>query len=104
VIVADFAAGGAGRELAGGLASYRAADADWEESRLWSSTTIDQPALLVMGEHDPVRSFAAPDLAQQRTWLTGLTDIVDVAQSGHFVQAEQPAAFNQVLLDWLISQ
>lgn len=99
--VAQFAAGAPGDELAGGLQSYRAADADWLLARQWASTTIDQPALLVMGEHDPVRTFAPPDLETQRTWLTDLREIVFVARAGHFVQQEQPAAFNEVLLSWL---
>jgi epoxide hydrolase A/B len=99
--LAAFAAGGPGAELAGGLQSYRAADADWRAAQQWVGTTIDQPALLVMGEHDPVRTFAPPDLELQRTWLTDLRDIVFVAQASHFVQQEQPAAFNEVLLRWL---
>ncbi|MCZ4500900.1 MAG: alpha/beta hydrolase [Marmoricola sp.] len=101
--VAAYAAGGPGRELAGGLQAYRAADADAALARRWDGTTVDQPALLVMGEHDPVRSFAPPDLDQQRTWLTGLRDLVSIARAGHFVQQEQPAAFNDVLLEWLTS-
>lgn len=96
-----FAAGGPGAELAGGLQSYRAADADWRSAQQWVGTTIDQPTLLVMGAHDPVRIFAPPDLEIQRTWLTDLRDIVFVARAGHFVQQEQPGAFNDVLLDWL---
>lgn len=99
--VEAFAAGGPGRELAGGLASYRAADADWALARTWDGTPVAQPSLLVMGEHDPVRTFAPPDVAQQRTWLTGLEDLVLVPEAGHFVQMEQPDAFNEVLLGWL---
>lgn len=102
--VAAYAAGGPGRELAGGLASYRAADVDWELARTWDGTRIEQPSLIVMGEHDPVRTFAPPDLDQQRTWLTGLRDVVLVPQAGHHVQQEQPEAFNEVLLDWLRTQ
>ncbi|HET6154264.1 MAG TPA: alpha/beta hydrolase [Marmoricola sp.] len=99
--VAAFASGGPGRELAGGLASYRAADEDWADARTWDGTTIDQPSLLVMGEHDPVRTFAPPDADQQRAWLTGLWGVVLIPGAGHFVQQEQPAAFNDVLLRWL---
>jgi pimeloyl-ACP methyl ester carboxylesterase len=101
IYLAAFSAGGPGRELAGGLASYRAADLDSADARTWAGTPIEQPSLLVMGEHDPVRSFTPPDLEQQRTWLTGLEDVVLVPGAGHFVQQEQPAAFNAVLLDWL---
>ena len=96
-----YGAGGPGRELAGGLASYRAADADWELAREWAGTTIDQPALLVMGEHDPVRTFTPPDLDAQRKHVTRLRDIVFVAGAGHHVQQEQPAEFNRVLLEFL---
>jgi pimeloyl-ACP methyl ester carboxylesterase len=100
-LLAAFAAGGPGLELAGALQSYRAADADWALARRWSATTVDQPSLLVMGELDPVRRFAPPDLEAQRAWLTGLRDVVLVEQAGHFVQQEQPDAFNDVLLRWL---
>lgn len=96
-----YAQGGPGRELAGPLASYRAADEDWESARAWEGTPVAQPSLIVMGEHDPVRTFAPPDLEQQRTWLTGLQDVVLVPQAGHHVQQEQPAAFNEILLAWL---
>jgi pimeloyl-ACP methyl ester carboxylesterase len=99
--VEAYAAGGPGLELAGGLQSYRAADTDWRDAKAWADVTIDQPSLLVMGEHDPVRTFAAPDLEQQRGWLTDLRDVVLVPDAGHFVQQEQPAAFNDVLLRWL---
>ncbi len=102
-VVAEYAAGGPGLELAGGLASYRAADADWVAAKAWDGTPIVQPSLLVMGEHDPVRTFADPDLEQQRRWLTGLRDVVLVPRAGHHVQQEQPDAFNTVLLEWLRS-
>jgi pimeloyl-ACP methyl ester carboxylesterase len=93
-----YAAGGGiahpGRELAGGLASYRAADVDWAEARRWADTPISVPAKLVMGERDPVRTFAEPDPG----------DVVFVPGAGHHVQQEQPAVFTRILLDWLSSR
>lgn len=101
--LADYELGGPGRELSGGLASYRGADADWADSHAWADTQILQPALLVMGEHDPVRAFRAPEIDKLRAWMPQLRDLATVADAGHHVQQEQPEAFNEVLLEFLAS-
>ncbi|WP_110206595.1 alpha/beta fold hydrolase [Nocardioides daejeonensis] len=100
---ADFAAyvegfrrGGVGREFAGGFGAYRAADADWAFEARWLGVPITQPALLFIGEHDPVRKFTQVD----RALFAQLTEVV-VPGAGHHVQQEQPDVTNQVLLDWL---
>lgn len=94
--VEGFRRGGAGREFAGGFGSYRAADADWAFESRWLGVPIHQPALLFIGEHDPVRRFTQVD----RSLFTDLTEAV-VPGAGHHVQQEQPEATNRVLLEWL---
>lgn len=94
--VEQFRRGGPGAELRGGLGAYRAADADWAFEARWLGEPITQPALLFIGEHDPVRKFTEVD----RSLFTRLTEVV-VPDAGHHVQQEQPDAVNAALLDWL---
>lgn len=91
-----FAAGGPDREFAGGFGSYRAADADWAYEAGWLGVPISQPALLLIGEHDPVRKFTRTDPAL----FTDLTEQV-IPGAGHHVQQEQPDAVNAALLAFL---
>lgn len=100
---ADFAAfvdgfrlGGPGREFAGGFGSYRAADADWAYEAGWLGQVIEPPAMLLIGEHDPVRKFTKID----GTLFRDLSEVV-VPGAGHHVQQEQPRAVNEALLGFL---
>ncbi|GAB2867039.1 alpha/beta fold hydrolase [Nocardioides pacificus] len=100
--VEEYRRAGAGLELAGGLGSYRSYDADWARALEWLDVPIRQPSLLVMGESDPVRHFVPPrELDRMRERMPGLVDIATVPGAGHFVQQEQPAAFDDVLLGFL---
>ncbi|MFS3126893.1 alpha/beta fold hydrolase [Nocardioides sp. Bht2] len=91
-----FASGGPGREFAGGFGSYRAADADWAYESSWLGVPIDRPAMLLIGEHDPVRKFTETD----PELFTDLTERV-IPGAGHHVQQEQPDAVNAALLEFL---
>jgi pimeloyl-ACP methyl ester carboxylesterase len=100
---ADFAAfveglrrGGPGREYAGGLGAYRAADADWAYESRWLGQVIEPPAMLLIGERDPVRRFATLD----RSLFRDLSEVV-VPEAGHHVQQEQPRAVNDALLGFI---
>ncbi len=94
--VAEFTRGGPGREFAGGLGSYRAADADWAWEGRWRGQPITVPAMLLVGEADPVRKFTQTDPGL----FTDLTEVV-VPGAGHHVQQEQPDAVNTALLEFL---
>ncbi|CAM3351430.1 alpha/beta fold hydrolase [Nocardioides dubius] len=96
VFAEAFGAGGPGREFAGGFGSYRAADADWAFEAGWLGTPITQPALLLIGEHDPVRRFTQTDPAL----FADLTERV-IPGAGHHVQQEQPDAVNAALVEFL---
>jgi pimeloyl-ACP methyl ester carboxylesterase len=95
-IVAEFRRGGVGREYAGGLGSYRSADADWAYEDRWRGQPITVPAMLLIGENDPVRKFTQVD----RELFTDLTEVV-VPGAGHHVQQERPEQVNEALLDFL---
>lgn len=94
--VAEFERGGDGREFIGGFGSYRAADADAAFEAGWRGQVIEQPAMLLIGEKDPVRTFTQVD----RSLFADLTEVV-VPGAGHHVQQERPAEFNAALLGFL---
>lgn len=97
-MVVGFRHGEVGREFAGGFGSYRAGDPDWEWERQSAGRPIEVPALLVIGEHDPVRKFTATDLALFPHFREQV-----IADAGHHVQQEQPAAFTAALLEFVRS-
>lgn len=95
-MLAGFRAGGDGAEFHGGFSAYRAADADWEWEGRARGRRISAPAMLVIGEHDPVRKFAQTD----PTLFEDLGEVV-VPGAGHHVQQERPEEFNAALLEFL---
>ena len=60
---------------------------------------IEQPALFLTGERDPVRQFM-PAQAMDG-WVLDLRERVVVPGAGHWVNQEAPDAVNTALLDWL---
>ena len=84
----------------GGLNSYRTADANWRIGEKWADHDVETPTLFLYGEKDPSFGFFTDWEARMRQRVPGLRDILAVPEAGHFVQQEQPAAFNKALLDF----
>jgi pimeloyl-ACP methyl ester carboxylesterase len=62
---------------------------------------IDIPAWIIVGDADKVTGLeAAREIA---TGIAG-AHYVEIAQAGHFVPIEQPAAVNRAIADWLSAQ
>ncbi len=91
-----------GLEFIGGINSYRVADRNWEIGRKWADARVTPPSLFIAGSKDPVLQMIGDDalavLAQRSSDLRGIELI---PQAGHFVQQEQPDAFNRALLRFL---
>jgi len=83
----------------GGLNWYRNLDRNWELSEHLAETRIDQPAMFLTGERDPVRTMMPDSLMDG--WVTDLRARVVVPGAGHWVQQEAPEAVNASLLEWL---
>lgn len=95
----------AGEDLAfiGGLNSYRVADRNWELGEPWADARIEAPGLFIAGKQDAVLQMVGTDaLRLLRERMPRLSSIVLVPGAGHFVQLEQPDAFNQALLQFLL--
>ncbi len=88
----------------GGLNSYRAMDLNWEHDPDYGRRQVEQPALFLCGEKDPVLQILTPKtLETMPNRVADLWGIEIIPGSGHFVQQEQPEAVNGHLLRFLNS-
>ncbi|MGA2284834.1 MAG: alpha/beta hydrolase [Dehalococcoidia bacterium] len=83
----------------GGLNRYRNLDRDWEELAHLEDAKVQQPALFVAGDRDPVLGFTRMDA--MRTDVPNLWKIVMLPGCGHWTQQERPSEVNQELLEFL---
>jgi pimeloyl-ACP methyl ester carboxylesterase len=83
----------------GGLNWYRNIDRNWELTASVAERRVEQPALFLTGERDPVRRFMPAEA--MRGWVTDLRAELVVPDAGHWVQQEQPEAVNAALLKFL---
>ena len=85
--------------FAGGLSYYRNIDRNWELTEPFGDRRIEQPAMFLTGERDPVRAFMPAEA--MNGWVTDLRASVVVPEAGHWVNQEAPEEVNAALLDWL---
>jgi pimeloyl-ACP methyl ester carboxylesterase len=83
----------------GGLNWYRNIDRNWKLKADVAERRVEQPAMFLTGERDPVRSFMPAEAMQG--WVTDLRAQVVVEGAGHWVQQQEPAAVNAALLEFL---
>jgi pimeloyl-ACP methyl ester carboxylesterase len=83
----------------GGLNWYRNIDRNWELTAPVAERRVEQPALFLTGERDPVRRFMPAEA--MRGWVTDLREEIVVPGAGHWVQQEEPEAVNAALLRFL---
>jgi pimeloyl-ACP methyl ester carboxylesterase len=94
-VAAQFAASG----FRGGLNRYRNMDRDWEELPALATARIQQPALFITGDQDPVHRLAPADGMKET--VPRLAPPVILPGAGHWVQQEKPAEVNDALLRFL---
>jgi pimeloyl-ACP methyl ester carboxylesterase len=83
----------------GGLNWYRNIDRNWQLTASVAERHVEQPALFLTGELDPVRSFMPAEA--MRGWVSDLREEIVVPGAGHWVQQEAPEAVNDALLGFL---
>jgi pimeloyl-ACP methyl ester carboxylesterase len=83
----------------GGLNWYRNFDFNWETTAYLAGAKVQQPALMITAELDPV---LRPEMAAGMSlWVPELRDTVLIKGSGHWTQQEKPAEVNAALLGFL---
>lgn len=84
----------------GGLNRYRNMDRDWEQLPELADKKIEQPAMFLTGDKDPVKAFAPMDAMKPA--VPGLREVVEIP-GGHWIQQEQPELVNEALIKFLNS-
>jgi pimeloyl-ACP methyl ester carboxylesterase len=84
----------------GGLNWYRNIDRNRELTAPYERK-IEQPAMFLTGELDPVQNFMPAEA--MNGWVTDLRAQIIVPGAGHWVQQQAPEAVNTALLDFLQS-
>ncbi|HEY2217218.1 MAG TPA: alpha/beta hydrolase [Solirubrobacteraceae bacterium] len=82
----------------GGLNWYRNIDRNWELTADVGKRNVEQPAMFLTGELDPVRRFMPAEAMRGR--VDDLRAETVVAGAGHWVQQQAPGEVNAALLDF----
>jgi pimeloyl-ACP methyl ester carboxylesterase len=83
----------------GGLNWYRNIDRNWELTEAVAERRVEQPAMFLTGELDPVRRFMPA--AAMRGWVTDLRAELVIPGAGHWVQQQAPDEVNAALVEFL---
>jgi pimeloyl-ACP methyl ester carboxylesterase len=88
----------------GGLNWYRNIDRNWRLTGFLAGAKLRQPTLFVSGDKDPVAAgFMQPAYEALEQHVPNLTKKVLLPGSGHWVQQENAAEVNRLLLEFLES-
>ena len=82
----------------GPLNRYRNLDHDWEGLPQLAGSTVQQPALYISGDKDPVGTFAPMDPMKASV---PNVKIVSIPDCGHWTQQEEPERVNVELIEFL---
>ncbi|WP_312246407.1 alpha/beta fold hydrolase [Stutzerimonas nitrititolerans] len=89
-----------GRGFRGALNWYRNFELNWERTAPLAERKVEQPALFLLGDKDPVGTLEAHTLQKMPGWVPDLEQHL-LADCGHWVQSERPEQVNRLLLDFL---
>ncbi len=87
--------------LTGGFNRYRNIERDWEELAPWRHAPITVPSLFIGGDKDGPTRLGQSAIDRFDQTLPGLTRSEILDNCGHWTQQEQPAAVNELLLEFL---
>lgn len=80
---------------------YRMIDSNWARTRWLQGRKISVPSAFLVGEYDPVRSYAGQFEKELGDWLTDFRGMTVIPGAGHWVQQEVPQAVNEAILGFL---
>jgi pimeloyl-ACP methyl ester carboxylesterase len=83
----------------GGLNRYRNMDRDWEELPQLAGAKVQQPALFITGDRDPVLTFTSSDA--MKASVPDLRDVLILPGCGHWTQQERPAEVSTAIVGFL---
>lgn len=89
-----------GRGFHGALNWYRNFERNWERTAPLAERKVEQPALFLLGDKDPVGTLEAHTLQKMPSWVPDLEQHL-IEDCGHWIQSEQPEQVNRLLLSFL---
>ena len=89
-----------GRGFYGALNWYRNFERNWQRTEALADRQIEQPALFLLGDMDPVGTLEAYTLKQMPKRIARLEQHM-LQDCGHWIQNEQAEQVNQLLLGFL---
>ncbi|MCP4963534.1 MAG: alpha/beta hydrolase, partial [Actinomycetia bacterium] len=89
--------------LTGGFNRYRNITRDWTELAPWRQAPIRVPALFIGGDRDGPTQLGQRAIGRFGETLPNLIGSHILDNCGHWVQQEQPAATNELLIGFLNS-
>ncbi|PTS83937.1 alpha/beta hydrolase [Pseudomonas sp. HMWF032] len=92
-----------GRGFYGALNWYRNFERNWLRTEALADRQIEQPALFLLGDQDPVGTLEAYTLKQMPKRVPQLEQHV-LSECGHWIQNEKAEQVNRLLLDFLQRQ
>ena len=81
---------------------YRNFERNWERTAVLSGQQINQPALFLIGDTDPVGELEAYTIKKMPTVVPRVEQHV-LDDCGHWIQGEKPEQVNELVLDFLNS-
>lgn len=90
----------AGRGFHGALNWYRNFERNWQRTATFAEANVEQPALFLLGDLDPVGVLEAHTLLRMPKRVPRLEQHI-IKECGHWIQSEQPGAVNTHLLNFL---
>lgn len=88
-----------GRGFYGALNWYRNFERNWQRTEALAARQIEQPALFLLGDKDPVGTLEAHTLEQMPSCVTNLQQHL-LSDCGHWIQNEQAEQVSRYLLEF----
>lgn len=85
----------------GPLNWYRNLDRNWRRTAFLTGARVRQPSLFIAGSLDPITSYYQRWVDALPTTMPGLTDSIQLAGAGHWIQQERPDEVNRLLVEFL---
>ncbi|WOD12450.1 alpha/beta hydrolase [Pseudomonas sp. NyZ704] len=79
---------------------YRNFERNWERTEPLAGKQIEQPALFIIGDADPVGELESYTIKKMPNVVPRVEQHV-ITNCGHWIQCEKPEAINQLLLEFL---
>jgi pimeloyl-ACP methyl ester carboxylesterase len=76
-------------------------DRSWERTAALAGKRVEQPALFIAGDRDPVVLFSQGSIQRMPSVVPRLAGIRMIEGAGHWIQQERPEVVNEAIVAFL---